>query len=66
VVEGVEHPDFQLTPVQDRGHVTPGADEAGQRTGAVECYLIGQGIPPGVLKALDEVQRLEQRLGLRR
>ena len=67
VVEVMEHTDFKLTPIQNRFHVTPGADEGLPADASeVERNLIRQVISLGVLKALDEVKRLDQRLILRR
>src|SRR5262249_28104768 len=67
VVEVIEHTDFKLTPLQHCLHVTPGADERlPAEASEVERNLRRQMISPGVLKALDEVQSLDQRLIMRR
>jgi hypothetical protein len=59
--------DFKLTPVEDRLHMVAGPNEGlPAHTREVERNLIGQVVPPGVLEMLDKVERLDQRLMLRR
>jgi len=62
----MKHTDLQVTPMQDRLHVAPGADEGlPAHAGEVERNLIGQVVSLGVLEALNEVEGLEQRLIVR-
>jgi hypothetical protein len=63
----MKHTDFQVTPMQNRVHLASGADERWPAcAGEVERNLRGQVVAPGVLKALDKVEGLNQRLIMRR
>jgi len=67
MVEILEHADLQLTPVEHRFPLVPGADQGlPAHAREVERNRIGQVVPPGVLETLDKVEGLNQRLMLRR